>query len=132
MFTFQKILIYYTGENIFYASKIHEKLPTRTMNPEVPELSTVIIAVMAYVYLLRCADGSLYCGWTNDLERRLAAHNSGKGAKFTRSRRPVELVYCEECESKSAAMKREWQIKQLSRAEKLRLTSQYSHTERFT
>ena len=49
------------------------------------------------VYILRCSDGSLYCGWTNDLERRLAAHNSGKGAKYTRSRRPVELMYTEEC-----------------------------------
>ena len=73
------------------------------------------------VYLLRCSDGSLYCGWTNDLEHRLAAHNAGKGAKFTRSRRPVELVYWEECESKSAAMRRECEIKRLSRAEKLRL-----------
>ena len=74
-----------------------------------------------FVYLLRCSDGSLYCGWTNDLEHRLAAHNSGKGAKFTRSRRPVELVYWEECENKSSAMKREYEIKQLSRVEKLRL-----------
>lgn len=81
---------------------------------------------MVYVYLLRCSDGSLYCGWTNDLERRLAAHNSGKGAKYTRGRRPVELVYWEECESKSAAMKREHEIKQLSRAEKLGLFMQHS------
>ena len=74
-----------------------------------------------FVYLLRCSDDSLYCGWTTDLNRRLAAHNSGKGAKYTRTRRPVELVYFEELENKSSAMKREYEIKQLSRAEKLRL-----------
>ena len=75
-----------------------------------------------FVYLLRYSDGSLYCGWTTDLKRRLAAHNSGKrGAKYTRTRRPVELVYFEELENKNSAMKREYEIKQLSRAEKLRL-----------
>ena len=74
-----------------------------------------------FVYLLRCSDGSLYCGWTSDLNRRLAAHNSGKGAKYTRSRRPVELFYWEELEDKSAAMRRERLIKRLSRAEKLNL-----------
>ena len=87
------------------------------MNVDIHAISDTNMA--AKVYLLRCSDGSLYCGWTKDLERRLATHNSGKGAKFTRSRRPVELVYWEECESKSAAMKREYEIKQLSRAEKL-------------
>ncbi len=75
-----------------------------------------------FVYLLRCSDGSLYCGWTTDLKRRLAAHNSGKGgAKYTRARLPVELVYFEEQDSKISAMKREWQIKHMSRTEKLRL-----------
>ena len=74
-----------------------------------------------FVYLLRCSDDTLYCGWTTDLKRRLAAHNSGKGAKYTRTRRPVELVYFEELENKNSAMKREYEIKQLSRAEKLRL-----------
>ena len=74
-----------------------------------------------FVYLLRCADGTLYCGWTIDLKRRLAAHNSGKGAKYTRARRPVELVYFEEMEDKSSAIRREWQIKHISRAEKLQL-----------
>ena len=78
-----------------------------------------------FVYLLRCSDGSLYCGWTTDIKRRLAAHNSDKpskgGAKYTRARRPVELVYFEELDNKSSAMKREYEIKQLSRAEKLRL-----------
>ena len=76
-----------------------------------------------FVYLLKCSDGSLYCGWTTDLKRCLAAHKTGKGAKYTRARRPVELVYFEEFESKSPAMKREYEIKQLSRAEKLKLIS---------
>ena len=76
---------------------------------------------MDYVYLLRCADGSLYCGWTTDLAGRLAAHNSGKGAKYTRSRRPVTLVYHEEVESWSAALRREAAIKKLTRREKLEL-----------
>ena len=75
----------------------------------------------AFVYLLRCADGSLYCGWTNDLDRRLAAHNAGTGAKYTRARRPVRLVWFESCASREAALRRECQIKRLSRAEKLRL-----------
>ena len=74
-----------------------------------------------YTYLLRCADGSLYCGWTTCLERRLAAHNAGKGAKYTRPRRPVALVYWEAYETKSEALRREAQIKRLSRREKLAL-----------
>ncbi len=74
-----------------------------------------------YVYILRCKDGTLYTGSTDDVERRLAVHNSGKGAKYTRGRRPVEVVYTEECESYSAALKREYAIKQLSRQEKLQL-----------
>lgn len=74
-----------------------------------------------WVYLLRCADGTLYTGCTNDLSRRLAAHNSGNGAKYTRSRRPVELVYREEVPDKSAALRREAAIKRLSRKEKLAL-----------
>ena len=74
-----------------------------------------------YVYLLRCADDSLYCGWTTDLEGRIAAHNNGTGAKYTKSRRPVELVYVEEYEDRHVALSREWHIKRLSRAEKLHL-----------
>ncbi len=58
---------------------------------------------MNYVYILRCADGTLYTGWTTDLNRRLAAHNAGSGAKYTRSRRPVALLYSEECASRGAA-----------------------------
>lgn len=76
---------------------------------------------MNYTYILSCADGSLYTGWTNDLERRLAAHNAGKGGKYTRARRPVTLVYSEEFETKEEAMSREAKIKQLTRAQKLRL-----------
>ncbi|MBR7040867.1 MAG: GNAT family N-acetyltransferase [Clostridia bacterium] len=71
-----------------------------------------------YAYLLRCADGSLYGGWTTDLDKRLKTHNSGKGAKYTRARLPVTLAYWEEYPDKRSAMRREWQLKHLSRAEK--------------
>lgn len=70
------------------------------------------------VYILRCGDGTLYTGWTNDLDARLAAHREGRGAKYTRGRGPLELVYMEELPSKSSAMKREYQIKRLSKAQK--------------
>lgn len=76
---------------------------------------------MNYTYILKCADGTLYTGWTNDLDRRLAAHNAGKGGKYTRSRRPVSLIYYETYDTKEEAMRREWAIKQLSREEKLEL-----------
>jgi len=69
-------------------------------------------------YLLRCADDTFYCGITNDLEKRLIAHNTGEGAKYTRGRLPVSVVYYENCENKSAALKREMQIKRLSRSAK--------------
>ena len=75
----------------------------------------------AYTYLLRCSDGTLYCGWTDNIEKRLAAHNSGKASKYTRSRLPVKLVYFETFETKQEAMSREARIKRLSRREKLRL-----------
>lgn len=74
-----------------------------------------------FVYLLRCGDGSLYCGITDDVSRRLEAHAAGKGAKYTRGRGPLELVYREECESYSTALKREAAIKKLKRPEKLAL-----------
>jgi putative endonuclease len=74
-----------------------------------------------YIYILRCADNTIYTGSTDDVERRVAVHNSGKGAKYTRGRTPVEVVYTEECESCSAALKREYAIKQLSRGEKIKL-----------
>lgn len=74
---------------------------------------------MNYVYILRCGDGSLYTGWTNNLERRLAAHSAGKGGKYTRSHLPVELVYYETLPGPHEAMSREQHIKALSRREKL-------------
>lgn len=74
---------------------------------------------MNYIYIVRCADGSLYTGWTTNLERRVRAHNAGRGAKYTRSRGPVELVYHEAFETKVEAMRREYAIKQMTREEKL-------------
>ena len=75
-----------------------------------------------YAYILECSDGTLYTGYTNNLEKRVATHNSGKGAKYTRSRLPVRLVYFEEFETKSEAQRREYEIKHLTRAQKLALT----------
>ena len=72
---------------------------------------------MNYVYILKCCDNTLYTGWTTSLEKRLKTHNSGKGAKYTKSRLPVEIVYFEEFDNKIDAMKREYAIKQLSRKE---------------
>lgn len=77
-----------------------------------------------FVYILRCSDGSLYTGWTTNLEKRVAAHNAGKGAKYTRSRRPVELVYSEVFDDKISAQRREYAIKQLRRAEKEKLITE--------
>lgn len=79
------------------------------------------MAVAWFVYMLRCRDGSLYTGCTDDVERRLAVHQSGKGAKYTRSRLPVELVYQEPAADRSGALRREAAIKHLPRREKLRL-----------
>lgn len=76
---------------------------------------------MWYVYLLRCADDTLYAGCTNDPQRRLHQHNTGQGAKYTRSRRPVTLVYLEQAENHSQALRREAALKRLSRKEKLTL-----------
>ena len=76
---------------------------------------------MNYTYMLRCADGSLYTGWTADMGRRLWQHQSGTGGKYTRSHLPVSLIYCEMHEDKHQAMRREMQIKRLTRTEKLGL-----------
>lgn len=84
---------------------------------------------MNCTYLLRCSDNTLYCGWTNDLPKRLANHNAGKGAKYTRSRTPVVLVYYETFETKQEAMKREAAIKKLSRKEKLALIAAFDATD---
>jgi putative endonuclease len=75
----------------------------------------------ACVYLLRCADDSLYCGWTTDVERRLKAHNAGKASRYTGQRRPVQLVYAKQMADRSAAMREEARIKLLSRRDKLAL-----------
>ena len=74
-----------------------------------------------YAYMLRCADNTIYSGYTNDLEKRLETHNSGKGAKYTKTRRPVKLVYYETFKNKSEAMKREYEFKHLTRQEKEKL-----------
>ncbi|MBQ6798338.1 MAG: GIY-YIG nuclease family protein [Oscillospiraceae bacterium] len=76
---------------------------------------------MNYAYILQCADGTFYTGWTNDPEKRLAAHNNGTASKYTRVRRPVSMVYYEAFETKEEAMRREYAIKQLTRQEKLKL-----------
>lgn len=76
---------------------------------------------MHYAYLLHCADGTLYAGYTDNLDKRLTAHNAGQGAKYTRGRLPVSLAYWEAFETKSEAMRRECAFKRLSRAEKLSL-----------
>lgn len=76
-----------------------------------------------YTYILECKDGTYYTGWTNNLEKRLKDHNEGKGAKYTRAKRPVTLVYYEEFESKEEAMKRECAIKKMKRSEKAALIS---------
>lgn len=78
-----------------------------------------------FVYLLQCGDNSLYCGYTNDLQARIKTHNRGKGAKYTRSRLPVRLVYAESFGMKSQALKREYELKQLSKEEKLKLIENY-------
>ena len=83
----------------------------------------IAAALVYYVYLLECAGGSLYCGYTDDLERRMALHRAGKGAKYTRSRLPVKLVYQEVFESATEARKREAQLKQCTRQQKLALIS---------
>lgn len=84
---------------------------------------------MNYTYILECSDGTLYCGWTNDLAKRVKAHNEGKGAKYTKARRPVVLRYFEEHETKEEAMRREWQIKHLSRSEKIQLIREKEKNE---
>ena len=77
--------------------------------------------MMDWTYILKCADDTYYCGWTNDIKKRLASHNAGTASKYTRTRRPVKLVYLELSGSKKEAMSREWHIKRLSRAEKTKL-----------
>jgi putative endonuclease len=87
----------------------------------IPPVSSAAVASRAFVYLLRCADGSLYCGWSVDLERRIAAHSTGRASRYTASRLPVELAAAWELDSAGAARSLEWRLKQLTRAEKLEL-----------
>ncbi len=76
---------------------------------------------MNYVYIVKCKDGTLYTGWTTNIEKRIEKHNKGQGAKYTRTRYPVVLKYFEEFATKEEAMRREYSIKQLSRKAKLKL-----------
>lgn len=78
---------------------------------------------MYFVYLLKCRDGTLYCGYSNHVEKRVKAHNEGKGARYTKARRPVKLIYSEKFDSRGGAMKRELEIKSLPAKEKWRLVS---------
>lgn len=80
---------------------------------------------MNYTYIVKCSDGTFYTGWTNNLEKRIRDHNVGKGAKYTKSRRPVELVYYETFSQKEDAMRREYAIKQLNRAGKRKLVENF-------
>lgn len=84
---------------------------------------------MNYIYIISCKDKSLYTGWTNNLERRFKAHQEGKGAKYTRGRGPLELVYFEEFEEKVKAMKREYEIKKMSREKKLKMIENFKKNE---
>ena len=81
---------------------------------------------MNYVYILQCADDTLYTGWTNHLEKRVKQHETGRGAKYTKARLPVKLVYWESYPTKTEAMRREWEIKQLTRRQKLMLIAESS------
>lgn len=85
-----------------------------------------------FVYLLHCADGTLYAGITNNLHRRVQQHNDGKGARYTAGRRPVELVYLENCASRSEALRREANLRKLSRRQKLDLVNTHSRAPHLT
>ena len=87
---------------------------------------------MNYTYIVKCRDGSLYTGWTNNIEKRIEAHNAGKGAKYTKSRRPVTLVYYEEFATKQEAMKREYAIKHMKRKEKEKVIGDRANSKRDT
>ena len=84
---------------------------------------------MTFVYILECADGTYYTGWTTDLDRRVATHNAGRGGRYTRSRRPVKLAYWEEHPDRRSAQRRELALKRLSRARKLALIAGFKKTE---
>lgn len=92
-----------------------------TTKEKILTLSKVKGQIMNYTYILKCKDGTYYTGWTNHLEKRIQDHNDGKGAKYTKVRRPVELVYWEKFATKEEAMKREYAIKQMTRKKKEKL-----------
>lgn len=116
----------YTGVSLSvqkanYAAEMYRKIGFEVISESDEEYLMLHHLGGHYVYVLRCADGTFYTGWTTDPERRTKVHNSGKGAKYTRSHLPVELIYTEEFDNKIDAQRREYAIKQLSRAEKERL-----------
>ena len=80
---------------------------------------------MTFVYILECADGTYYTGWTTDLDRRVAVHNAGRGSRYTRLRRPVKLIYWEEHPDRSSAQRRELAVKRLPRARKMALVADF-------
>lgn len=84
---------------------------------------------MNFTYIVECSDGTLYTGWTNNLEKRIKSHNAGTGAKYTKSRLPVTLVYYEAFSTKQEAMKREYAVKQLTRQKKIELIKDF-HAEK--
>ena len=84
---------------------------------------------MHYTYILKCKDNTYYTGYTNDLNKRLKNHNEGKGAKYTRGRGPVELIYYEEFDNKQSALRREWEIKQLPRSKKEEMSLQWQEKQ---
>ena len=106
-------ILYDIPTSVKYAGK-----PRSALRRESRPVSPSTIVLMFFVYMVRCADGTLYTGLAREPDARVRVHNSGKGAKYTRSRLPVSLVYVESCESLSAALKRERQLKPLSRAKK--------------
>ncbi len=108
------------GDGLCFLMKMCYTGPMDKKEPETKKAAAPE-APSAYVYMVRCRDGSLYTGWTTDVAARVAAHNAGQGAKYTRSRLPVTLAYWEAAEDKSAALRREAAIKKLSRAAKEKL-----------
>ena len=118
---------YYCVQKPVWQRKSGRHCGSRTDSDDNQHISSVSVLQnkgsykMNYTFILKCKDGSLYTGWTNNLEKRVKDHNDGKGAKYTKSRRPVTLVYHEEFETKEEAMRREYAIKQMTRAEKEKL-----------
>jgi putative endonuclease len=97
--------------------------------PEREQMTEESAARPAFTYIVECSDGTLYTGWARDVRARVKAHNAGRGARYTRTRRPVRLSYWERQPSRAAAMRRERQLKRLSRAKKLALISSFQEPE---